>query len=355
MQHRLFRLFETAARFAHSLAGAISCVALIVGLTTLAITANVVAASALTSAVGFQSNIQDSKPPSTVIAPKSSGGSLGVYLGDINEERAKELRLTEARGALVGTVEESSPAAKAGLQVNDVILTFNNHPIFNPTQVFRLLSESAPGTSVTLGISRGGALLIKPVVLGQRRTSQRDERSRLYALSDAHLAAAEEAARAKEEAKLRGNEKDFAKFAEDEKAFRRMAEESRVAVDKELQEGKASLSSSAQQAGSNITAARYQLGVRVTPLTSQLASFFNVKGGMLVNEVRVGGAAEQAGIKAGDCITAVNGEPVNMLADLNRLVDQTSRDLNAQSVGEATLSVVRERAELSIKVKFNQR
>ncbi|MBL8187538.1 MAG: PDZ domain-containing protein [Acidobacteria bacterium] len=289
---------------------------------------------------------------------KSSGGSLGVYLGDINEERAKELRLTEARGALVGTVEESSPAAKAGLQVNDVILTFNNQPIFNPTQLFRLLSESAPGTSVTLGISRGGASLSKAVTLGQRRSAQREERLKLYAEAEAHLAAAEEAARAKEEAKARGNEKDVAKFAEEEKVFRRMAEDSRAAIDKDLQEGKINLPAPAQQSGYSILAARYQLGVRVTPLTGQLATFFNVKNGVLVNEVRVGGAAEQAGIKAGDCITAVNGEPVDSLADLNRLVDVTSRvnqDQKAQSVGEATLNVMRERTELSIKVKFTQR
>lgn len=320
--------------------------------------ANTITTSAQENVVEFQPELQDSKPSSTAMTRKSGGGSLGVYLGDINEERAKELRLTEARGALVGTVEENSPAVKAGLQVNDVILTFNNHQIFNPTQLFRLLSESAPGTSVTLGISRGGVSLSKSVVLGPRRSLQREDRLKLYAEAEAHLAAAEEAVLAREEAQARGNEKEAAKFAEEEKVFRRMAEESRAAVDKDLQEGKINLPPPVQQAGYNILAARYQLGVRVSSLTAQLAAFFNVKNGVLVNEVRVGGAAEQAGIKAGDCIIAVNGEPVDSLADLNRLVDLTSRvsqDQKAQSAGAATLSVVRERAELSINVKFTQR
>lgn len=358
MHHRLYRLFETASRFAHSLAGMILCVAIMGLLTGTMTAADTITTLVQINVVEFQPELQDSKPSSTVMTRKSGGGSLGVYLGDINEERAKELRLSEARGALVGTVEESSPAAKAGLQVNDVILTFNNHQIFNPTQFFKLLNESAPGTSVTLGISRGGVSLSKPVVLGQRRNGQREERLRLYAEAEAHMAAAEEAERAKEEAKARGNEKDAAKFAEEEKVFRRMAEDSRAAIDKDLQEGKVSFSAPAQPSGYNILAARYQLGVRVTSLTAQLAAFFNVKNGVLVNEVRVGGAAEQAGIKAGDCITAVNGEPVNSLADLNRLVDLTSRvsqDQKAQSVGDATLNVIRERAELSIKVKFAQR
>lgn len=358
MHHRLCRLFETASRFAHSLAGMTLCVAIMGLLTETVTAANATTTLTQISVAEFQPEFQDSKPPSTAMTRKSGGGSLGVYLGDINEERAKELRLPEARGALVGTVEESSPAAKAGLQVNDVILTFNNHQIFNPTQLFKLLSESAPGTSVTLGISRGGASLSKAVVLGQRRNAQREDRLRLYAESEAHLAAAEEAARAREEAKVRGNEKDAAKFAEEEKVFLRMAEDSRAAIDKDLQEGKISLPSPVQQSGYNILAARYQLGVRVTPLTAQLAAFFNVKHGMLVSEVRVGGAAEQAGIKAGDCIIAVNGEPVDSLADLNRLVDLTSRasqDQKAQNLGQATLNVIRERAELSIKVKFAQR
>jgi S1-C subfamily serine protease len=320
--------------------------------------ANTITTLAQANVVEFQPELQDSKPSSTAMARKSGGGSLGVYLGDINEERAKELRLSEARGALVGTVEENSPAAKAGLQVNDVILAFNNYQIFNPTQLFRLLSEFAPGTSVTLGISRGGVSLSKSVVLGQRRSSQREDRLKLYAEAEAHLAAAEEAVLAREEAKARGNEKEAAKFAEEERIFRRMAEESRAAVDKDLQEGKINLPASVQQSGYSILAARYQLGVRVTSLTPQLAAFFNVKNGVLVNEVRVGGAAEQAGIKAGDCIIAVNGEPVDSLADLNRLVDLTSRvshEQKVQSAAGATLSVIRERAELSINVKFTQR
>lgn len=354
MHHRLFRLFGTALRFLTS-----KDFAFVIGSIAMMIAVQIVAtASTQLSVNDFQSATQEAKTPGTATSRKSSGGSLGVYLGDINEERALELKLSQARGALVGTVEENSPAAKAGLQVNDVILTFNDHQIFNPTQLFRLLSESAAGTSATLGLSRGGVLLNKSVVLGARRISQRDDRDKLYALAEAHLIAAEEAARFKEEARARGNEKDVSRFSEEEKAFRKMADESRASVDKEIQEGKISLLSS-QQVGSTITVARYQLGVRVTPLTAQLSDFFNSKGGVLVNEVRVGGAAEKAGIKAGDCITAVNGEKVYTLADLNRLVDQTSRANNDQKKdnqnGEATLSIMRERTEILVKVRFNQR
>jgi S1-C subfamily serine protease len=103
----------------------------------------------------------------------------------------------------------------------------------------------------------------------------------------------------------------------------------------------------------DVTAARYQLGVRVTGLTEQLAKFFNAGGGVLVNEVVAGEAAERAGIKAGDCITAVNGERVNAASDLNRLVDRAGKE--EKDAGEITLTVVRDRTEQAIKVRFGQR
>ena len=61
--------------------------------------------------------------------------------------------------------------------------------------------------------------------------------------------------------------------------------------------------------------------------------------------------AESAGMKAGDCITAVNGEQVTSLTDLNRLVDRASE----KGSPEASLSIVRDRTELTILVKFGQR
>src|SRR5882672_1233174 len=45
----------------------------------------------------------------------SERGYVGLYLGDLNAERARDLGLKEIRGAVVGKVEEGSPAAGAGL------------------------------------------------------------------------------------------------------------------------------------------------------------------------------------------------------------------------------------------------
>lgn len=295
---------------------------------------------------------QDPKTSGSLPGRKSGEGSLGVYVGDVNEERAKELKLAEARGAVIGKVEDGSPAASAGLQENDVIIAFNQQKVFNPAHLYRFLTESAPGDSAKLSISRNGALQELVVRLGQRRASQKDETQRLFGDSDAMLRAAEDRIKQAEEARQRGDEKEAARLLEEEKEFRRGSEESRAAVERDLRDGKIQ-PDIPRRFGYNVMAARHQLGVRVTELTEQLARFFNAKDGVLVSEITAGGVSETAGIKAGDCITAVNGERVNTPSDLNRLVDRTSRE--GKDGSEVTLTIVRDRSEQTIKVRFSQR
>lgn len=309
-------------------------------------------AQAQTNALSASQITQNSQTPGTASTRKSAGASLGVYLGDINEERAKELKLAEARGAMVGKVEDDSPAAAAGLRENDVILSLNNQRVNNPAQLYRLLTDSIPGNSAVLQISRAGATQNITVNLGPRRAAQMDEEQRLYAAADAMIVAADERVKQAEEARQRGDEKEAVRLLQEAGAFRKQSEDYRIAVKKELDEGKIQISSS-RRLSSNITAARYQLGVRVTSLTEQLAKFFNTSGGVLVNEVRVDGVAEGSGIKAGDCIIAVNGERVNTPSDLNRLVDRNGKDEKEKS--EIILTIIRDRTEQTVKVKFNQR
>src|SRR6266446_5115539 len=57
------------------------------------------------------------------------GGYLGVYLEEVTAERLKDLGLKEERGAVVMKVVGDSPADKAGLKENDVIVSFNGRRI----------------------------------------------------------------------------------------------------------------------------------------------------------------------------------------------------------------------------------
>jgi Do/DeqQ family serine protease len=65
------------------------------------------------------------------------------------------------------------------------------------------------------------------------------------------------------------------------------------------------------------------LGVTVQPLTSEIARSLNISTtqGALVNNVTAGGAADKAGVKRGDVITAVNGRAVK---DSNSLRNEVS-------------------------------
>jgi len=355
MHRWLFRRLDRAALIALARTDVVLTVLPLVVAMALPIALVAVAPINTLAQIGVPDSSQAIQSPTTsanVPARRSAGGFLGVYLGDINEERAKELKLSEARGAVVGSVEEGSPAAAAGLRENDVIVTFNEQRVYNPSQLYRFLTEQNPGNKVVLGVSRAGMLQSVPVTLGPRRAAQMDERSRLYAEADAMMASAEESAKRAEEAKQRGDEKEANRLLEESKAFRSNSEENRAGVDRELREGKIQLPP-ARRLNYDVTAARYQLGVRVTGLTEQLAKFFHTSGGVLVNEVVAGEAAERSGIKAGDCIAAVNGERVNAPSDLNRLVDRAGKE--EKDAGEITLTVVRDRAEQTIKVRFGQR
>jgi C-terminal processing protease CtpA/Prc len=288
---------------------------------------------------------------------KSGGGYLGVYLGDISEERAKQLKLAEVRGAVVGKVEESSPAAKAGLQENDVILAFNDRQVQNRAQFHQLLFESAPGSKVTLGVSRNGEPHNISVELGQRRSGILDERQRLFRDADAMLAAAEERRKEAEELRKKGDEQGALRLLEEEREFRQQSDEQRAYIEKQLREGKIQQNSASWLPNISVNANRYYLGVSAAPLTEQLAKYFNVTRGVLVSEVRAGGAAERAGIKAGDCIVAVNDEMVTSTADLNRLVDRLGKDdtTGEKSSVEFFLTIVRARNEQKVKVKIEQK
>ncbi len=89
-------------------------------------------------------------------------------------------------------------------------------------------------------------------------------------------------------------------------------------------------------------------GLKVESLTDQLRTFFGVPGtgGVLVTEVTMTRPAGQVGLRAGDVIVAVNGEPVANERDLVERLHQFSR-----SSGKIALSIYRHRRPLVISVE----
>ncbi len=96
-----------------------------------------------------------------------SRGFLGVGIEVITREKADALGLDRPAGALVNRVEPDSAAEAAGVEVGDVIVSFNEQPIDVFSELPPLVGMVRPGTEVPLEVSRWGERLTKTVTIKQ--------------------------------------------------------------------------------------------------------------------------------------------------------------------------------------------
>ena len=85
-----------------------------------------------------------------------SRGLLGVGIEGVQRELAGVLKLDRPTGALVNRIEPGSAAEKAGIEVGDVILSYDGTAIDNFTDLPPLVGVTRPGKSVNLLINRWG-------------------------------------------------------------------------------------------------------------------------------------------------------------------------------------------------------
>ncbi len=90
---------------------------------------------------------------------------------------------------------------------------------------------------------------------------------------------------------------------------------------------------------------RGKIGIIIQPLTPDLAEHFGVEHGVLVAKVIKDGPADKAGVKPGDVIVAVNGNPVEEPNDVQKYVMRT------EPGKYVTLTIVRDGKKEEIKVK----
>ena len=95
-----------------------------------------------------------------------SRGKLGVQIQPVTEDNAEFLGLSSPHGALVGTVEEGSPAEKAGIRRGDVIVEFNGKPIKEMDELPQLVASTPIGTKSKVVVVRGGKRQSFDVVVG---------------------------------------------------------------------------------------------------------------------------------------------------------------------------------------------
>ena len=85
---------------------------------------------------------------------KVTRSRVGVQVGQVRRQVIDELGLKEKTGALVSSVTEGGPAEKAGVEIGDVILSWNGQPVKNSDELVRLVVRTKPGTTVPLRIVR---------------------------------------------------------------------------------------------------------------------------------------------------------------------------------------------------------
>ncbi len=94
---------------------------------------------------------------------KVNRGRIGVIIQEVTKELADSFGLSKPQGALVASVEKGSPADKAGLEVGDVILRFNDKAVAQSSDLPRLVGNTKPGSKAMLQVLRAG--VSKDVVL----------------------------------------------------------------------------------------------------------------------------------------------------------------------------------------------
>jgi serine protease Do len=240
-------------------------------------------------------------PDVLVMSSDDGSGWLGVEIGEVTAEKAKDLKLPAVRGVVVMDVEPGSPAAKAGLKDNNLIMQYDGQTVEGTVQFRRLVRETPAGRTVTLEISRNGATQNVAVDLG--------DRSAFF------------------EKKMKGKMRDF----DNALAFSIPNPDFSFAMP--VMEGRSPL-----------------LGIGAEDLSGQLGTYFGAPDGtgILVREVRPGMAAEKAGLRAGDVIIKVDGKPVHTLADLRtQLRDKTDQK-------SVSLGILRKGAEMNVAVTIDK-
>lgn len=187
---------------------------------------------------------------------KVSRGRLGVQIQELSSDLANSFGLSEAKGALVSSVEKGSPADRAGMQPGDIIIKFDGKDVPSATELPRMVGAVKPGNNVRVQVLRNRATKDLNVTLAEWKDDQ--------------------------VAATTGK-----KSAEDK-------------ADK--------------------------LGLTLAELSTEDKRRLEIDNGLLVRDVK--GAAERAGVQAGDVVLAMGGEKVTSLAQFAKLLSQQGKDKN---------------------------
>ena len=233
------------------------------------------------------------------------GAFLGVGTEDITKENMARYGMREVRGVGVTEVSKDSPAEKAGLRKDDVIVRFDGESVTSVRKLTRLINESSADQNVRITVMRGGAEQELTATLGKQKFGN------VFGSTMPNI-------------------------------FRRGDNDDSVRV---FPNGNWPPAVGGGDGPFVWTlGANRRIGVSTQSLSKQLADYFGVKdGGALVTSVTENSPASKAGLKAGDVITAIDSEKVSSPGDL-------TKGLNKKETGDVTLTIIRDHNQRTITV-----
>jgi serine protease Do len=226
--------------------------------------------------IGFAlpTNIASSVYKQLMTTGKVRRGYLGVFLDSVKPEFARVYQMASAKGAIIKDVADAQgPAAKAGIQTNDVIVEFNGQPVENAQDLISKVASTPVGQTVVVAYLREASDKLErrttSVTVGERpppRTSAND--------NDGD---------GKKPAIIPANPKSTGAEKSD----------------------------------------RPVLGLKLSELTPQIANERNLKGvrGLFVQDVDQAGIAFDAGVQKSMVIQRVNRQPVGTIEDFERFIN----------------------------------
>ena len=90
---------------------------------------------------------------------QGGGSEIGVSVRDLDDADVERKQLALPEGVVIEDVRGQGPAAEAGLEVGDVLITFDGERIRSARQLARLVQETRSGRTVRAVVMREGARL----------------------------------------------------------------------------------------------------------------------------------------------------------------------------------------------------
>ena len=95
-------------------------------------------------------------------------GWLGIEVQQLTPELAGSFGLDKAIGVLIAGVHRNGPAYIAGLRPGDILLQVDDQPVVNGRQAMSQITQTKPGSKITLDILREGELLQIEAIIARR-------------------------------------------------------------------------------------------------------------------------------------------------------------------------------------------